>query len=87
MLPCPQSATAVHRLMFSAFATATGTSNFLRLTNNPSFPDQFSFATCQVLRLLLESSHRQLCRCEKIAGEYTSLPALKLQSRAYLRLG
>ena len=65
VLPCPESATEVHRSTFSTLATATGTWGFLRLPNNPNFPGQSSVASCPELRLPLGSSHPQLCICEK----------------------
>ena len=71
----------VHQSTSSTLATATGTSNFLRLPNNPSFPGQSSVASCPMLRLLPGSSHRQLCRCDKMAGECASPRALKLRNR------
>ena len=81
VLSCPQSATEVHRSTFSNLATATGSSNFLRLPNNPSFPDQSSVATYPVLRLQLKSSHPQMCRCEKMASECASPRALQQRNR------
>ena len=81
VLPCPQSATGVHQSTFFTSATATSTSNFLRLPDNPSFPDESSVARCPLLRLPLESLHQQLCTCEKIAGACASPRAPKLRNR------
>ena len=80
VLPCPQSATEVHRLKLSTLATATGTSTSLRLRNKPYFPVESSVATCPVLQLLLESSRQQLCRCPKMAVECASPRTLSLQN-------